>query len=203
MLRFRRWWYSPSTWFSDTCKTEAAFKSGSSKTLICESKVRHFALNPWTKSYKIRSCRSHCRIRWVHEPGAGRRRGIQYEEQEPQNDGPDHAEGRQYYPHTECQPHALVIQPADHILSYNSAVPYKNNILLINPASGGTPEWNRSLMFLLRSKFVVCPSHLVRDERCANKHQDKAQSTTVCGSILAWVTSALCLGPQIANVRLN
>lgn len=43
------------------------------------------------------SFRSHRRLRRVHEPGAGRRRGVQHEEQEPEDDGPDYAEGGQHY----------------------------------------------------------------------------------------------------------
>lgn len=37
---------------------------------------------------------THCGLRRVHESGAGRRRGVPREDEEPENTGPHHAEGR-------------------------------------------------------------------------------------------------------------
>lgn len=44
---------------------------------------------------------SHCRLRRVHEPGVGRRRGVLSEDEGQETSRTDHAEGRQYHSNTE------------------------------------------------------------------------------------------------------
>lgn len=48
---------------------------------------------------------AHRRLRRVHEPGAGRRRGVPSEDEEQEAARPDHAEGRQYHADTEHESH--------------------------------------------------------------------------------------------------
>lgn len=47
--KFRRWWSSPSTWYSVICKIVRAYKSGCSRTWICGSRdTLSASTNTWT-----------------------------------------------------------------------------------------------------------------------------------------------------------